>query len=262
VPEFDDDTALEKRGDRWYGSVTDRWDIGPGRPNGGYVASFLIRALAAEAPQPDPLTMTTHYLGRPTTDTEISVAVDLVHAARSHAFLQARMEQAGRPLATALAAFGSRDRESPSFSVPMPETPPPEQLEDPPRMAMPGMSFRDRFDWRPPPSMHPGSWGSFDNEALSGGWQRFSDGRPVDELTIPLFMDAYAPAIFARTRPEGGVPTIELTVHWRGRPSGTWQFAEFRTRILAHGYLEEDGLLWSADGTLVAQSRQLALFVG
>ena len=65
VSEFDDDTALTLGDDGvWRGAMTDRWWIGAG-PNGGYIASFLIRAMVAESRQPDPLTMTTHYLSRP-----------------------------------------------------------------------------------------------------------------------------------------------------------------------------------------------------
>jgi hypothetical protein len=33
----------------------------------------------------------------------------------------------------------------------------------------------------------------------------------------------------------------------------------FRTRTSADGFLEEDGQIWAPDGTLIAQSRQLAI---
>ena len=69
-----------------------------------------------------------------------------------------------------------------------------------------------------------------------------------------------SPALFA-AMPMTGVPTVELTVHWRGRPAGAWHYGEFRTNNLTRGYLEEDGLLWGEDGALVAQSRQLALYL-
>lgn len=258
MSEFDTDTALIKRGDRWYGRVNDRWDIGPGRPNGGYVASFLVRALADASPQPDPLTMTTHYLARPTTTEDVTVRVEVLRAARSHAFLEARLEQADTTIAVSLAAFGSRDRESPEMVLPLPDVPPPHGL-DPARGPVAGMTFRERFDFRPPPELHPEQWGE-GGEAHTGGWQRLADGRDLDDLAVPLFMDAFAPALFA-AMPMTGVPTVELTVHWRGRPAGAWHYGEFRTNNLTRGYLEEDGLLWGEDGALVAQSRQLALYL-
>src|SRR5690349_5691257 len=60
VTEFDTDTALSPKGDGVFeGTVTDRWMIGGG-PNGGYIASFLMRAFTAVSPQPDALSITTH----------------------------------------------------------------------------------------------------------------------------------------------------------------------------------------------------------
>jgi len=35
----------------------------------------------------------------------------------------------------------------------------------------------------------------------------------------------------------------------------------FRTRVVHEGFLEEDGEIWSRDGRLLAQSRQLAILV-
>ena len=73
------DTALDRGADgRWHGTMTDRWWIGAG-PNGGYIADFLIRALMDEAEQPDPLTMTIHYLSRP----EIAPVSDRVESTQA-----------------------------------------------------------------------------------------------------------------------------------------------------------------------------------
>ena len=77
---------------------------------------------------------------------------------------------------------------------------------------------------------------------------------------MPLFADCWPPAIFVR-HGFGLAPTIELTVHFRRSPRGGWHWCQFRTRVLAGGYVEEDGEVWAEDGSLVAQSRQLSRFV-
>src|SRR5437764_3688043 len=101
------DTALDRGADgRWHGTMTDRWWIGAG-PNGGYIAAFLIRALMNEAAQPDPLTMTVHYLARPGI-AAVTVEVDRLRGGRSHDFLHARLLQDEQPVAVATAAFGDR----------------------------------------------------------------------------------------------------------------------------------------------------------
>ena len=85
--------------------------------------------------------------------------------------------------------------------------------------------------------------------------------RDLDELAVPLFMDSWPASIWAATGRSPGTPTIELSVHWRTTPRSGWHLAWFHTSHAAGGYFVEDGALWSADGTLVAQSRQVARFI-
>ena len=53
--------------------------------------------------------------------------------------------------------------------------------------------------------------------------------------------------------------TLELTVHIRARPAPGALLGRVKTRHLRDGYHEEDLDLWDSKGTLVSQSRQLAL---
>ena len=60
------------------------------------------------------------------------------------------------------------------------------------------------------------------------------------------------------------MPTVDLTIHFRSKlplPDAhpdDYVLATFRTGVAAEGFLEEDGEVWSKDGVLLAQSRQLA----
>jgi acyl-CoA thioesterase len=93
------------------------------------------------------------------------------------------------------------------------------------------------------------------------GWIRFVDGREPDTLGAVLFSDAFAPSIFALLGRVGWVPTIELTVHVRARPSPGWMMGRFVTEDLQDGRMIEDGYLWDAEGRLIARSRQLAMLL-
>ena len=67
---------------------------------------------------------------------------------------------------------------------------------------------------------------------------------------------------FARLTAPSPAPTLDLTIHFRGAPpAGDHPFVlgRFRSRAAVDGLFEEDGELWSEDGRLLAQSRQLAL---
>jgi acyl-CoA thioesterase len=57
------------------------------------------------------------------------------------------------------------------------------------------------------------------------------------------------------------VRTVDRTIHFRGEPAHVheWCLTRFVSRHASHGFVEEDGEIWSRDGRLLAQSRQLAL---
>src|SRR5437879_2945585 len=125
--------------------MTDRWWIGAG-PNGGYIAAFLIRAMVNEAQQPDPLTMTTHYLSRPAV-APVAVKVERLRAGRSHEFLHARLLQDAAAVAAATAAFGRlRPDEPESLQGEIPAPPDPESAMRIEQEPIPMMTFRERFD--------------------------------------------------------------------------------------------------------------------
>jgi hypothetical protein len=90
------------------------------------------------------------------------------------------------------------------------------------------------------------------------GRVRFRDRRPLDVLSLAAIADSFPPPSFAWMDPTW-LPTLELTLHVRARPTGEWLRSVFRTRFLFGGFLEEDGELWDEAGQLVALSRQLAI---
>lgn len=258
--EFDSDTALTDLGNgRFEGIISDRWMIGGG-PNGGYIASFLMRGLMATSPQPDPVSMTTHFVGRPEPG-PCEVVVSVSTATRSHAFMDAALAQQGTVRARAIAVFGRRRADQPyDVELTTPATTPPgvgvPVREIPMGEAEPFMSFIERFRYLAPSSID--LFAGNGAPATVGGWTSLND-RDLDTLAVPLFADCWPPPIFTR-RGAALVPTIELTVHFRGDPEPGWVWCQFQSRILAGGYVEEDGELWSESGNIIAMSRQISRF--
>ena len=257
---LDDDTRLETIGPgRFRGEITDRWSVRT--PNGGYLASYVTRALMHESPVADPVALNVHYVA-PAQPGPATFEVEVLRAGRSHATLQARLFQ-GELVAVALATFGRRrDGGRELLNMTMPVIPPPEECSPRVKAGVRGsMTIGLRFDDRLPPDGHPEIGGEGGGTATAGGWKRMRD-RELDNLAVPLFLDAWPPSIWGATEAVAGfAPTIDLTVHWRATPRLPWHLAWFKTAELRGGYLVEDGELWGSDGTLVAQSRQLARFV-
>jgi acyl-CoA thioesterase len=264
---FDDDTAATELAEgAWQLDITPRWNIGT-NPNGGYLLAALaqpLRHIAARQGKPDLLTITAHYL-RPTSVGVADVTVEPVRSGRRHVHLAARLVQDTERV-RALAAFGDLTEATAKPALARgepPDLPPPDECVGRTAPGGPGdgpPSMMHRFESRFAPDT-PWMAGRVSEETVITGWIRFADGRPPDVASLPLFADAFPPAIFA-LGPTGWVPTVELTVHVRARPVPGWLRCRFETRFVAGGYLEEDGEVWDDAGRLVAQSRQLALLLG
>lgn len=261
---FDRDTAVAPAGDGVFDARIDRgWWIVRG-PNGGYVAALLLRALteATGDPSRTPRSLTVHYTVPPE-EGPVRIETRRERNGRSLTTLSARMFQGERLLALGLGAF-SEPRPGIVFQeAVMPEVAPPEHATSQ-GLGDKRLPIHERYEYRWALGAPPFSGG---NEALCGGWIRLAERRPLDALALAAFVDAWPPAVFSRTRLgeiAAGVPTVDLTVHFRAQlpPSGAdsheFVLARFRSRRAAEGFVEEDGEIWSRDGELLAQSRQLA----
>jgi len=264
---FERDTALTRTGPGTFeGRVDPGWRIVRGA-NGGHLAAIVLRAMTIEIDDPSrsPRSMTVHFTRVPAEDT-IDVAVSVERAGRSMTTVTARMEQEGKLVAIALAAF-STDRTGPEFSdVSMPEVPLPEDIEPVPERE--DFPFGHRFDFRR--ALGPQA-DERSERAEHGVWLRLREPQPLDAIMATQFCDAWAPAVFSKlgmVGGGGGVPTFEMTYHYRetlpleGAKPDDWYLAVFRTQTARGGFIEEDGWLWSREGTLVAQSRQMAILEG
>jgi len=259
MSDFDDETRVQPIGDRAYaGRVSPAWNIGS-NPNGGYLLALAVSALRQALPtHPDPLSVTVHYLRPGLSGQPCRVDTRILRTGRTLATARATLEQDGTPRLEVLAALGDLGGGGvPTLAPPAPVLPPPDRCE--PRSGSEqaiALPITDRVEIRlDPGEARAGAAG----QARVSGWIRFRDGRPPDTLSSLLFVDAFPPAVFGLLGPVGWVPTVELTIHVRRRPAPGWMLARFHTEDLLDGRLLEDGLLWDADGRLVAQSRQLAL---
>ncbi len=257
--DFRSDTAVEALGKGRFGAaIRDAWS-GPPGPNGGYVAALLLRAIRAAVDDTarEPRSLTVHYLRPPRTG-EVEIVVTVERSGRSASTCTARMLQAGREACIAIAVLAPDFEPAASFATPPPEAPPPEALDPLDTSFLPPRIFEQlemRMVFGDPPFTES-------EAAESGGWIRTRVPAPLEPELIAMYTDCWWPAPFARSPAPFLAPTLDLTIHFRGRPpAGEHEhvLGRFLTSTADRGYFEEDGWLWAADGTLLAQSRQLAL---
>ena len=225
--------------------------------------------MAHAADRPDPVTITAHYLspGRPG---PLEVHAELVKSGKRFATVRATMTDGdGRPIITVLGTFGDLDPgkadDWPTLvqSAP-PDLPPIEACRQMARAAVADEDverpdFVSSIEMRLHPDDAGFATGRKSGEMRVRGWFNLPDDEPVGTIGLLTVVDAFPPTIFNTDLPVAWVPTVELTAHVRARPKPGWLRCAFTTRFVTGGFIEEDGEVWDETGTLVAQSRQLAL---
>jgi acyl-CoA thioesterase len=255
--------AVEPLGDGRYRACIDSAWEGPISPNGGIVAATAVRAAQAElAPGPPPRMIASHFLEpAPTGPSEITVEV--LRRGKRVAAADVRMRQAEKLICQTTVVFSAAREQEIELLAKPPQAPPPEQVEEiseetlqrfPPVFRQ--LRMRPVFGTPQPFGLQ---------EALTGGWLSIrGDEAPLDAARICAISDLWWPAVFGRMERPAAVPTLQLTVHVRSvlplvEPP---VLARFQTRSLIEGHAEESSEIWSADGQLLAESKQMALVPG
>jgi acyl-CoA thioesterase len=251
--------------------VSPFWRAGRG-PHGGYLAALMMRALidAVADRSRAPRSLTIHYARAPAPG---PVIIRVVHERRGRSLstLSARMEQGGAVVAIALAAFSVPWKAPEMSDLAMPKVAAPDRERET------TAELRRQVDQGLAPQFlrqivlqvrlgagmpFAGAGGPME----VGGWFGVGDSsRPVDAISLALFSDALYSPPFVRLSQPATSPTVDLTIHFRVAPQAETPaglcFGHFRSRLVQAGFFDEDGEIWSVDGRLLAQSRQLAILM-
>lgn len=264
---FDRDTAVAACGDGLFGAtVASGWRAGRG-PHGGYIAAMLLRALieAVDDESRTPRSLTIHYTRAPEPG-PIEIETTLERQGRSLSTLSARMVQDGKTTALALAAFSVPWRSPGADELPMPDlAPADEERRSTPRLFDGAPEFTRHLVMQPRVGAVPFAGSGAPMKV--GGWTGLPERRPIDPLALALFCDAWFPPSFIALDVPAISPTVDLTIHFR-QPiedadvdPAALCLGIFQTQLLHDGLFEEDGVIWAADGTVLAQSRQLGIIM-
>ena len=174
---------------------------------------------------------------------------------------QEYFDRVAREIIRLLGTFGEQTPGGPSFNTEDPvDIPNYDECELPPTPTEgPKPAMMERLASRIYPGDEGFRTGAPTGDARIRGWFAFADHAPIDAIGLLLAADAFPPPVFNTDLPVAWVPTVELTVHIRGVPAPGPLRCQFRSRFVHDGRLDEDGEIWDSEGTLVAQSRQLAL---
>jgi hypothetical protein len=255
---FDVDTAVEPVGDHTYvANLTDRWSTLRG-PNGGYGLATCVRALAMELPFPHPVAAAAFFHAA-LAPGPAEIRTELVRLGRNLAVAQAQLIQDDREVMRVLSSFADLElAEGRTLELGAPPL-----IGDvgacvdlDPGGAFPGSTLTDRFNYRVA-EIHGWRRGQPSRDPTLEFAIDFAEPRRIDPQALTLIVDVCPRAVYELG--EYMPLTLELTVHVRAQPAPGALRGRVKTRHLRDGYHEEDLDLWDSKGTLVSQSRQLAL---
>ena len=259
---FQDETAVARvRQGSYEAEISDAWWVVRG-PHGGYLASILLRALTETVDDAgrSPRSLTVHYAAAPLAGS-VRIETEVLRTGSSLTTVSARMTQGDRTVASALAAFSKPWGGLAYTDISMPDTIGPDQ-GFPIHEADAVPPFIKRFHMMATMGDVPFSGAK---HAKLGGWFRLAEPIVADPVVVATLMDAWPPVVFPVATDPLVAPTVDLTIHFRsplphpGAEPDDFYLGVFWSHLARDGFFEEDGELWSKDGVLLAQSRQLAL---
>jgi len=250
---------------RYLTRFTSAWNQGKGA-YGGVVGGTALRALEHTLGDPGrPVRSFTLHFCAPAVEGEARVLTRIERSGRTVTHATVRVENDSGVLALGSATFGvSRPGIIEYLEVTRPDVPPPHEVPAlPDDVPMP--DFCRFFDYHFCLGGAPYSGGSV---AETGGWLRPRDPTPLDAPLCVGLMDAYPPSVLARVDGFRPTATVDLTLHFfqtlprPGQRDDAYFLRTGRSRQAADGFAEDFQQLWTEDGVLLAQCRQLFAVLG
>jgi acyl-CoA thioesterase-2 len=265
------DTAVRPIGDgRYAANLSQDWEIWG--PNGGYVASVLLRAVEAASTRARPVSLACQFLSVAAFD-EVQMTTEVVRQTRSADAIRVSMAQGDRRIAEGLAWVADADlpgldhQSEPAIPAPGPDeiTPASERRpEDSPSFAFWENLDQRPMDWVdewPPPEPLP---------ARCRQWLRFTPdlaephNRYLDACRSVIIVDTMGwPAAsrrHAEDPPRFIAPSLDLYVafHQDGIAS-PWLLSDVTAPVSAGGLIGAQGRVWDDGGRLVSSGQSQLL---
>jgi hypothetical protein len=246
--------------------LADSWAI-LGKLHGGYLLATIVDGILQTADRtvhPHPVAAAATYVAAPAPGLA-TIDVFPLKVARTFANYRATLRQNGNDCVQVLVTLGTLPPAGAAPRWVAPAAAPPSTLAladcvipSPPRGTDRPVGVLSHIDLR----LEPGSV-SWTGDTASGqadlrGWARMiAEWDPV--LAQFIIADAPPPATFDLGL-FGWLPTLTLQVLLRQVPVPGWFRFRQHALLLAGGLLDEDCTVWSEDGSILTQARQLATY--
>ncbi len=232
-----------------------------GIPHGGYLTALAANAALAASGKPDLFTISVHFLRKATVGPMRFDVRRIGGSRRLSTFMVVGRQADDRVVLSGMVSLGdARTLAGPTWT----------DRTRPEPMALHDVTADDGASFSPPNvarrmklKLDEATLGfAVGRTGPSAEIRGVADVDNPDVLAALVVCDLTPPAIWNAVGARGWVPTLELTAHVRQRPMPGPLTVSATTREMTGGLLEEDALVHDAEGRLIVQSRQLALFSG
>lgn len=148
----------------------------------------------------------------------------------------------------------------------MPAVPAPHLLPQSTRSGGP-VAWISRYEVR---SLHgdlPQQWtGQTAGDSLTRWWLRDDPPRPLDFASLTAMADVFFPRVWLKRATRVPVGTVSMTVYFHADGAqlaaggSSHLLAEARALNFRHGFFDQTGLLWSAQGHLLCSTHQIVYY--
>lgn len=222
---------------------------------GGLVGALMYAALEELVPDRPPRSLYVSFVG-PVAEGSITLDTQILRAGGSVTQAECRLVQEGNTQAIMLVSFGLPRDSKIVVEGPKPPSMKPLEAAFPlPYVENISPVFLRYFDVR---------WGtehlpfSRAEEGTFGGWIRFKEEQESTRSALLALMDAWPPAVIPMYKHPAPSSSLTWTVEFVADeiPNEPWWQFHVDTEQGTDGYCVTQGQLWSAEGKLVALSRQ------
>jgi acyl-CoA thioesterase-2 len=258
-------TRVDGENGRYLARLSEDWEIWG--PNGGYLATFALRAAGKVAQIQQPASFYCHFLSSPVFDT-VQLDVRVLKQGRRAESFAVEMKQKDKPILHALIKTAA---DAPGYShqhLQVPDVPAPADLKTYQRQGdsqHPAFSFWINVERRPveqdatgrateqpsteqPPAPVLREWARFQPTAC------FEDPF-VDAARALILLDTYGfPAAYRKYRSwEYLAPNLDTSVWFHHfNPGCEWLLIDHECIVADHGLMGVSGKVWDTDGRLLA----------
>lgn len=230
---------------------------------GGWALALALEAVRAAGPQGGLLASATAHFMKPLPEQGLAITVRPLREGRRTSFLRAEGfagEDRAQPLFAADFVFSEPGEGALDYVADFPEVVPPEEAT--PLPTTPGPRWLANYDQR----LAVGTPFTAQERPRTIAWVRDASGRPWDEKAILALSDTPMPRTFFLDPAPRFSATVSYDLHMLCTRAelealgSEYLLVETDAPRVARGRFSQEVRIWSAGGTLIAVSHQLAFY--